>query len=240
MTIRIALTVLSLGLCETAVAQRAFQVGSSVGYEYRTSIPSLDGFEPYSSGRTSLYSLEAYVGVPVGWLMVYPTYSYSLPVRSTTVRNLSGDYVPLGYGYSLPTAEDNGTVEYGPDYYDLSSTASLTQESLGAYVMLSIGGTLEIGSGYFRHRKRVTVYSDVLYDQYYFASTRGGRDHYDYWATYIDHTESREHLINSIAVPFVVQWKTPGRRYHSATQIALWRSEGNRSISIKYSLGLNL
>ena len=237
----IAITgLLAASLTATPAQSQSLRLGTSVGYEYGSAIPTINGFEAYSKGRTSLYALEVYVGIPVGWLTVYPSYTYALPLRRSVARNIDGDYIPDGYQISRPAGADNPAVIYGDDYYDLSSEIDLTQQSRGAYVMLNLGGGLEIGSGYFRIQKNVSVYSEILYDEYYFDSSADNFDKYIYWDTYFDRVDVQSYHVSSKAIPFVVQWRNSRRGYSTGTQIAYWKGDEGRSISIKYSVGFNL
>ncbi len=229
-----------VSLVSTPVLAQHFHVGFNAGYEYGTPLPQVDGFEAYGKGRTSLYAVEAYVAIPIGMLSVRPTYSFGVAERTGVVKNLDGDYVPNGFAWSTPSSADTPGVLYSENYYDLSSEIDLVQQSAGAYVMLPLGGGLEVGSGYFVIQKDATVYSDVVYDQYYFDETSNGQDHFSYWDTYLDSVEIQESTSISTAIPLVISWQSGGGGYTSGTQLAIWRTEFGRSISLKYSVGFGL
>ena len=68
------LTILAVGLATLVLAPfsaaQAIQMGASAGYEYGSPLPLLAGYEPYSKNRVSLYTAEAFVGIPFGILNV--------------------------------------------------------------------------------------------------------------------------------------------------------------------------
>ena len=100
-----------------------FQLGFGSSTDFGIDLPSMPGFQPYGKGRSGAFTFDAFVGIPIGRLVLYPSYMFSVPMRSMTIENLQGDYIPQGYGLSLPYSEQNPNVIYGDNYYDLSTTS---------------------------------------------------------------------------------------------------------------------
>lgn len=219
-------------------AQNPIQIGGAFTYDFGIDLPELEGFEPYTTGRHAAFSIEGYVGIPMGRLTVYPTYRWSIPSRTVLIRNLQGDYIPEGYGLSLPYDPNGPSVVYGDDYYDLSSDAETWQNTFGAYLLFHIGGGVEIGSGIFRRKKTTYVYSRVLYDEYYYVSSTGEiTDDYSYWDTYLNYIEEQEHREVMMAYPLVLQWRYAWDFLYTGMGVSYWLGP-DRFWSFRYTMGI--
>lgn len=215
------------------------RVGVSTVYDYDVGLRGLDGYQPYGRGQSSLYGAEVHIGFSLSFLSVYPTYGYAVATRAVLLDNNAGDYLPMGYGFSKP-AGTAGEVLYGPDYFDLGSEAHLEQTTRGTYVFLRLGGGLEIGSGTFHKTQTVTVYSDVLFDEYYLLESDGQDDHYLYWDTWRDRTVVDTYTSTARAVPLSIQWSTQFGGWYGRTRVTRWNTDGDTSYSFEYAIGIAL
>lgn len=236
----VALWLLTAGafLPRQSVGQFA-RVGVSTVYDYDVALPSVTGYAPYGRGQTSLYGAEVHLGLSIGFLSFYPTYAYAVGTRAVLLANESGDYLPLGYGFSRE-AGTLGEVTYGPEYFDLGSEAHLEQTTRGTYVFLRLGGGLEVGSGRFVKTRTVTVYSDVLVDEYYLLESDGQEDHYLHWDTWRERTVVDTRTTSARSIPLSVQWTTSFGGWYGRTRVTQWRTDHDRSYTIEYGIGVTL
>jgi hypothetical protein len=217
-----------------------FQLGFGSSTDFGIDLPSMPGFQPYGKGRSGAFTFDAFVGIPIGRLVLYPSYMFSVPMRSMTIENLQGDYIPQGYGLSLPYSEQNPNVIYGDNYYDLSATAQVWQSKLGAFALYHLGGGLEVGSGLFRRQTKVYTSAPVLFDEYWYSGSIGTQtDEYSYTDTYTDHFETDEFIVNSLAVPLVLQWRYQGGSFYTGTSIIRWVGGGDAFWSFRYTTGFH-
>lgn len=233
------LTALLLATALPAQNSTGFQIGTGVSYDFGVNLPSMPGFEPYGKGGVAMYSFDGYIGIPMGRLTLYPSYILSVPARQMIVRNLQGDYLPEGYSMTLPYSENNPGVIFSQDYYNLSSLVDLWQRSWGTYALFHIGAGVELGTGVFRRKKIVDVYSEVLFDEYYYFASNGTlTDEYSYWDTYWNYTEWQQFIEKSLAFPLVFQWRYEGNFFYSGMSLSYWLGD-DPFFSIRYSAGLN-
>lgn len=234
------LLVAAAGLLPAQNERMGFQLGLGSSFDYGISLPEIPGFAPYGKGRVGAVTFDAFAGIPLGRIALYPSYMFSIPTRAMTVQNLRGDYIPQGYGISLPYSTENPNAIFSENYYDLSATAEIWERKMGAFALLHLGGGLEIGSGLFRRQKKVLLTSPVRYDEYWYSGSTGTEtDEYSYVGSYTDHYETDEFTDNSLAVPIVLQWRYQGETFYSGTSVIRWIGGGDGFWSFRYTTGIH-
>lgn len=217
-----------------------FQLGFGSSYDYGIDLPEMPGFKPYGKGRTSAFTVDAFVGIPIGRLVLYPSYMFSIPMRTMTIENLRGDYIPQGYGISLPYSEQNPNVIYGENYYDLSATAEIWQSKLGAFALYHLGGGLEIG-GLFRGKPRFIPPRRCASTNIGTAAPPEPKPNQTATAA---HTPTISKPTNSSTTtwpcPSVkLQWRYQGGSFYTGTSIIRWVGGGDGFWSFRYTTGFH-
>ena len=115
--------------------ENIFEISTHSSWLYGIRAETDGKYPPYSSGKSSLITFDIAVGFRVKkYFWIYPTYSYGFPYRSTLLNNPQGDYLPKGYGFSIPYSNQNPDYLYSDNYADLSVRASIYQKSIGSFL----------------------------------------------------------------------------------------------------------
>lgn len=226
-------------------ANAQVEVGFGTSWDYGIDMAEGTGYTPYGRGQTSMFTIDGYIRIPLNCrIAIYPTYQYSIPMRTILLENPQGDYIPEGYGVSLPYADDANfsNYYYSDDYYTLTSEADVFQTSIGSFLMLDVGAGVEIGTGLFVRKKETRIFDFMAYDEYYYYGSTGTdtddyiySDTYEYWGP----SEEKVFVEKLTTVPLVLQYTQyfDGSLYMGGSFI-YWTGTDNY-MSFRYTMGVN-
>jgi hypothetical protein len=200
----------------------------------------LPGYTPYSRGKTSLFSFDVSLRLPLiksGYINLYPTYIYSLPLSTRLVSDDTGDYLPDGYVKQLPFDVNGPSVIYSNPYHDLSAQAEVWQQSYGTF--LTFGKSMQIGTGIFWRDKRTDYYSTLLRDEYWYGDSEGTTwDNYYYEDTQYVRTTYESKTERMLMLPLIAKYNLTYNWWYTSGSFVYWVGKDN-FMSFRYTMGVN-
>jgi hypothetical protein len=221
-------------------AQPGVGFAVSTSYDFEVDLGRLQGYTPLGKGRTSLFSFDASLRLPLvkdGWLNLYPTFIYGIPARSNIVANDDGDYLPDGYLIQRPFDVNGPSVIYNDPYPDLHGTAEVWQKSYGGF--LTLGKSFQVGTGLFLRQKRTDYYRTLLVDEFWYGDSEGTTyDNYYYMDTWVDSYEQQSVEERLLAVPFILKYDLQYNWWYTGGSFIYWAGQDGY-LSFRYSMGVN-